>query len=246
MNAHLHLQKVTVYLDGESSQEWSHVILETMATQPVLRPPAQQARSRRTEHSILQAALKTLSDLGEEGITMNSVSERAGVSVGSIYPRFGDREGLLVAMTNEFASEFSRTIGAKLEAAPADARKTPENIISYATTVLARNFEKNSKAFGRLLLMGLSDPLIFAEGQRASIEGGGLYSAFILQARSAICRPDPEAAVEYTYRLIYAMCSHRITQGGSLESRRSLGWSRLIAELVEMNVAYLLHKPLSK
>ena len=59
----------------------------------------------------------------------------------------------------------------------------------------------------------------------------------------AIRRPDPEAATDYTYRLIYAMCSHRITQGPTLESRRSFGWDRTIAELVQVNTAYLLAPP---
>lgn len=214
-----------------------------MSTASPLHAPAQQARSRQTEHRILQAALKTLGDLGEEGITMAAVSERAGVSVGSIYRRFGSREDLLVAMTNEFATTFSQTIHDKLDAAPPNATDSPEHIIAYATTVLARNFERHSKEFGRLLLMGLADPKIFAEGQKASIVGGGAYGAFILRARHAIRRPDPDAAVDYTYRLIYAMCSHRITQGPSLESRRSLGWGRLIDELIEMNIAYLLTSP---
>ena len=78
-------------------------ILEIMNNPSSTKPPAQQERSRRTEQIILQAALKTLTDLGEDAITMNSVSERAGVSVGSIYRRFGSREELLIAMTDEFA-----------------------------------------------------------------------------------------------------------------------------------------------
>lgn len=191
----------------------------------------------------MQAALKTLTDLGEDAITMNSVSERAGVSVGSIYRRFGSREELLIAMTDEFASGFSRTLITKLAAAPREATTDPNEIIRYATTVLAKSFERNQKAYGRLVLMGVSDPLIFAAGQKASIEGGRAYTEFILQARAAIKRPDVDAAVDYTYRLIYAMCTHRATQGANLESTRAFSWKNLINELVEMNQAYLLNPP---
>lgn len=204
---------------------------------------AQQERSRRTEHQILQAALKTLTDLGEDAITMNSVSERAGVSVGSIYRRFGSREELLIAMTDEFASGFSRTIHAKFEAAPVEARTDPAEIIRYATTVLAKNFERNQKAYGRLVLMGVTDPQIFAAGQKASLEGGRDYTEFVLQARDAFKRPDVDAAVDYTYRLIYAMCTHRATQGANLESTRAFSWKNLIEQLVQMNQAYLLNPP---
>ena len=214
-----------------------------MVKESSVRPAAKQERSRQTEHLILQAALKTLTDLGEDAITMNSVSERAGVSVGSIYRRFGSREELLIAMTDEFASGFSRTLIAKLAAAPHEATTDPNEIIRYATTVLAKNFERNQKAYGRLVLMGVTDPLIFAAGQKASIEGGRAYTEFILQARSEIKRPDVDAAVDYTYRLIYAMCTHRATQGPRLESSRAFSWKNLIDELVEMNQAYLLNPP---
>ena len=237
---------MTLYPYFDNGQPPRRVSLNFVPSQRIAKPPAQQERSRRTEHSILQAALKTLSDLGEDAITMASVSDRAGVSVGSIYRRFGDREGLLVAMTNEFATEFSRTIAKKLAAAPAEVVASPEGVISYATTVLARNFKRNSKAFGRLVLMGISDPLIFAEGQRASIEGGGLYVDFVMQIGDAIARSNRKQAVEYTYRMIYAMCTHRITQGGSLELGETLSWNRLISELIETNVAYLLSKPTTR
>lgn len=226
----------------EPRQEAFSGNVENMSTPPA-PVRAQQERSRRTESLILQAALKTLTDLGEDAITMNSVSERAGVSVGSIYRRFGSREELLIAMTDEFASGFSRTLHAKFEAAPPEAHTNPVEIIRYATTVLAKNFERNQKAYGRLVIMGVTDPQIFAAGQKASVEGGRDYTTFILQARDAIKRPDVEAAVDYTYRLIYAMCTHRATQGPNLESTRAFSWKNLTEQLVQMNQAYLLNPP---
>lgn len=234
---------MTLYRVPRRGQEVQNDILEIMNNPSSTKPPAQQERSRRTEQIILQAALKTLTDLGEDAITMNSVSERAGVSVGSIYRRFGSREELLIAMTDEFASGFSHTLHSKLGAAPAEAHTDPTEIIRYATTVLAKIFERNQKAYGRLVLMGVTDPQIFAAGQRASREGGRDYTEFVLQARDAIKRPDVEAAVDYTYRLIYAMCTHRATQGPNLESSRAFSWKNLINELVEMNIAYLLNAP---
>lgn len=207
------------------------------------RPAAQQQRSRLTERRILKAALQTLGELGESGITMAAVSDRAGVSVGSIYRRFGSREELLIAMATEFAQSFLRQVQTRLASACPSGLATPEAIVEHATTSVARTFQRNSRAFSRLVLMGLTEPRIFEEGQRASIAGGEEYARFVLHARSAIRRPDPAMAVDYTYRLIYAMCTHRITQGTRLESRRSFSWDRIIAELVEVNIGYLLTPP---
>lgn len=204
------------------------------------RRPAQQQRSRLTEQRILRAAIETLGERGEAGITMDAVSERAGVSVGSIYRRFGSRDELILAMTATFAGSFLEQVQSRLGSADPAELGTPRAIVAHATTAVARTFQRNSSAFGRLILMGLSEPKIFEEGRRASIAGGEDYARFVLHARDAIRRPDPDAAVDYTYRMIYAMCSHRITQGPTLESRRSFGWDRTITELAEANVAYLL------
>lgn len=203
-------------------------------------PPAQQERSRRTEHQILQAGLALLGELGEAGITMSAVSERAGVSVGSIYRRFGSREDLLIAMTKEFAEGFHHRLQRKLSAARPEDLASPQARIRLATTAVARLFQQNAHALGRLILMGLAEPRIFREGQRASIAGGEDYIRFVLGASEHIRRPDPEAAIDYTYRMIYAVCAQRITQPANLDSRRQLGWDRLVTELVEANIAYLL------
>jgi hypothetical protein len=55
--------------------------------------------------------------------------------------------------------------------------------------------------------------------------------------------PSETTAVDYTYRLIYAMCTHRATQGANLESTRAFSWKNLIEQLVQMNQAYLLNPP---
>lgn len=203
-------------------------------------PHAQQERSRRTEGRILDAALALLDTHGVEGLTIATVSERARVSVGSVYRRFGSREQLLLSTQSAFTQRFTEQMtGELLAASPAE----PEAIIAHATTAMARTFQANARPLHTLLLLGVSDPRVFAEGQRASVEGGREYAAFVLRARDAIRRPDPDAAVDDTYRSIYAICSHRITQGGSLESRQPVGWDRVISELVEMNCAYLLSAP---
>jgi AcrR family transcriptional regulator len=207
------------------------------------RRAAQQERSRRTEQRILQASIDMLSEFGEAGITMSAVSERAGVSVGSIYRRFGSRAELLIAMSDAFAQGFSRELQQRLDSADPGDLSTPEGVIRHATVSLGRLFEQNAAPLGRLLLLGLNEPAIFAKGSQASIEGGQAWMRFVLRVADDVRRPDPEAAVDYCYRLVYAVAAHRLTQGSDMESRRPLDWDHLIAELAETNMAYLLTPP---
>jgi AcrR family transcriptional regulator len=57
----------------------------------------QQARSRRTMERLLSAALAVLEDRGLAGVTIPEIATEAGLSTGSIYRRFADKDALIKA-----------------------------------------------------------------------------------------------------------------------------------------------------
>jgi AcrR family transcriptional regulator len=57
-----------------------------------------QGRSRAVVDAILEAAAQLLEQEGEAGLNTNVVSERAGVSIGSLYRYFADKEAILLAL----------------------------------------------------------------------------------------------------------------------------------------------------
>jgi AcrR family transcriptional regulator len=65
------------------------------------KKPRRQPRQRRSEHlvrAILEAAFQILEREGIAALTTNHVAERAGVSVGSLYYYFPDKEAILDAL----------------------------------------------------------------------------------------------------------------------------------------------------
>ncbi len=54
-------------------------------------------RSRETRERILAVALEQLERGGEAAVRIDDINERSGVSIGSIYHHFGDREGVIAA-----------------------------------------------------------------------------------------------------------------------------------------------------
>lgn len=62
------------------------------------RRTPRQARSRATVDAIVLAAAQILRDQGEAAVTTARVAQRAGVSVGSLYQYFADREALLAEL----------------------------------------------------------------------------------------------------------------------------------------------------
>jgi AcrR family transcriptional regulator len=62
--------------------------------QPVVRK-AKQARSKVTVAAIVEAAARVLAEQGWAGFNTNAVAARAGVSIGSLYEYFPDKQALV-------------------------------------------------------------------------------------------------------------------------------------------------------
>ena len=60
------------------------------------RKRAAQSRSRATVAAIGEAAARILAERGLPAVTTNAVAERAGISVGSLYQYYPNREAILV------------------------------------------------------------------------------------------------------------------------------------------------------
>src|SRR4051812_48916756 len=65
--------------------------------EPLIKPPLQR-RSQESLERILHAGAELLREAGYEGFTLQEVSRRSGVSVGSIYARATSKEALILAI----------------------------------------------------------------------------------------------------------------------------------------------------
>jgi AcrR family transcriptional regulator len=63
------------------------------------RKSPRQERSRRTVERILDAATRIFHEQGYAGATTNDIADEAGVSVGSLYQYFPNKDALLFALT---------------------------------------------------------------------------------------------------------------------------------------------------
>lgn len=87
-----------------------------MLNLPSPRKMPSQARSRRMVDTILEAAGHILAERGYSGTNTNVVAERAGVSVGSVYQYFPNKDSLVVALHERHASQMYQVIDAVLSA----------------------------------------------------------------------------------------------------------------------------------
>ncbi|GAA2078321.1 TetR/AcrR family transcriptional regulator [Actinomadura alba] len=73
------------------------------------RPPAERADAAQNRRKILEAASRIVAARGVESLSMDEVAREAGVGVGTVYRRFGDRAGLLYALIDDREREFQET-----------------------------------------------------------------------------------------------------------------------------------------
>ncbi|MGB7192428.1 MAG: TetR/AcrR family transcriptional regulator [Collimonas pratensis] len=90
----------------------------TTRKRPSLKPRKipKQSRAGQTVAAILEAAARILETKGIEGLNTNSVAQRAGVSIGSLYQYFPGKDALIVALCQrERAVFFAEAEGALRE-----------------------------------------------------------------------------------------------------------------------------------
>jgi AcrR family transcriptional regulator len=69
----------------------------TRKAAPNQRRSPQQARSRAAWEAIVEAAAQIVERDGPAALTTNAVAERAGVSIGTLYQYFPDKQAILIA-----------------------------------------------------------------------------------------------------------------------------------------------------
>ncbi|MGW2291060.1 TetR/AcrR family transcriptional regulator [Streptomyces phaeochromogenes] len=65
-----------------------------------------RADAARNRARLLEVAARLVAERGPEHVTMHEVAEAAGVGKGTLFRRFGDRDGLLLALLAEAEAEF--------------------------------------------------------------------------------------------------------------------------------------------
>lgn len=69
-----------------------------------------QARSKATVNALVEATAQVLVARGYEGTTTDAIAERAGVSIGSLYQYFPNKESLVAALMRNHVDEIIGTV----------------------------------------------------------------------------------------------------------------------------------------
>jgi AcrR family transcriptional regulator len=207
-----------------------------------VRPPKQR-RSRESYERVLEAAHALLEENGFEGLTVQEVAARSGVSVGAIYERFGNKETLLRAVHARLMESMSKAGQAAGD--PAAGADGAAAAIVAVVGGIARTISENREALRAFMHLGAVDEVISARGSEASIALSKTFKGALIPYASEFRHPDPDVALDVAFRMVYSTLARQVMYGPVFESDRRLSWKRLVDELGAVCAVYLLSAPVN-
>lgn len=111
----------------------------------VVKEPTQQ-RSRNTVNTILDTCAKLLVTEGFYSITTDKIAKEAGVSIGSLYQFFGNKESIVQALVKKVLEEDKQYFSEQMRSiSPLPPRERLNALIDLALDIVAKNSELRSK-----------------------------------------------------------------------------------------------------
>ncbi|MEU3733849.1 TetR/AcrR family transcriptional regulator [Streptomyces sp. NPDC033538] len=191
-----------------------------------------QARSAATLARVLRAAEEIASSVGLEEMTMTGVAERAGVSVGTIYRRFEDKEQLITALTERMLERREEYVAEQLS----KAEPSLSGVMDTYAHALLQSFADSSNLFPELLRARVGAGV--ERGARTITEIHRLLFAAAAPYAHQIRRSDPGKALDTVARAVLGACFHNSVRPDAPTGRAAK--RQYADELGDMAMAYLL------
>jgi AcrR family transcriptional regulator len=209
-------------------------------TDASVRPPKQK-RSQESLVRVIEASTRLLEERGFEAFTVQEVSQRADVSVGAIYARFGSKENLLRAV-HRHSMEALREANEAVSALDGGPTQSAREAIVAAVRTVAGIFRGNEPLLRAFMHLGAVDEEISRRGSEVSTDLASRFEATILGHGDEIAHPKAQTAVDVAFRMAYCTFARQVMYGPTFESDRPIGWDELADEIGNACAAYLLEE----
>jgi AcrR family transcriptional regulator len=188
---------------------------------------------------ILDAAASLLTEGGWDAFRVSEVSSRAGVSVGVIYQRFGDKDGLFAAVHDAHLARFAARARDAFDPPAWPEQEDPSAFVHEVVARLGAIFEDLGKLNGVLLINSNKIPGLGEFGAEVMAGVREQVMTMIRSRSQDMTCADPEVAVATCFRIAnstfldFATFSHYPTQA------HEMSWQRLISEVAHACCLYL-------
>ncbi|MBR9791465.1 MAG: TetR/AcrR family transcriptional regulator [Gammaproteobacteria bacterium] len=206
-----------------------------------LKEPKQN-RSKASLERLLSAASELLIEKGYKDFTLQEVSKRAKVSIGSIYNRFKSKEDLirliqqraLESLEVESAMVITRIRRKQLKLR----LLVPEVIAEYGNLL-----NKYKGILRPLMEVSAVDEVVLAYGKTHAAQNIADFIQLLLECKDEISQPAPERAVDHIFKVVYAALARYLGLGIMDNVSGEGDWEELLDDLSQITLHYLLGHP---
>jgi AcrR family transcriptional regulator len=202
-----------------------------MPTQLSPRKAPRQSRSQATVNAILDATARILVERGIAAASTNAVAERAGVSVGSLYQYFPNKDALIAALHARHGDEMMAVIQRALNQAMMD--ETLEDALAGLIEAAVEAHRVDADLH-RVLEQYLGDETMEAHHAEYIDVMEGRVVAMLARHRDRISAPDLKLAA---FMMLNA--SHELIHAVVLQRPRGVSLKAATQDIVHMMKAYL-------
>jgi AcrR family transcriptional regulator len=190
----------------------------------------------------LDAAEEQIREGGVDSLTIASVLNRAGLSVGAFYTRFPDKTALLHLLQDRFHNRLEPLIHAEL-LQEADSPETLDEAVERTIGVLMKRITEELELSRAFMMNSVFDPVLRARGERVNRERREVLTRVLLKHRNEIGHPDPVLAISMAYGMYAAVLRGRIVFGQEHELYYGIDSETIFAELHRALYLYLRGEP---
>ena len=205
-------------------------------THPFARAP-QQARSAETTRRLLAAAAALLEERSFDDVSVTEVAERAGVTIGAFYARFGDKDGLLRVLESQMMEEFSSLADAQTAPQRWTGRAIEEALHEHHLSLI-RAYRTHRGIARALVLRSHSDPQLRKRIEKLNQRNLPRVAGAIAK-HCRISNPSAQRALEFSLLTVRSVCRETILFKEGWPGGKQLSDAALARELTRMIVGYL-------
>lgn len=194
------------------------------------RPVRRQARGQRRIAEILDAALALFAEVGYEAASTNRIAARAGISPGSLYQFFANKEAIAEALAARLSERMAQAHAAAFDGADVADLPLDDLFDRILDPIIAFNLANPG---AKALLTGPDAPAHLAAATRPLQEALLGRVAAVIGARvPALSRAERDRAALVAVQVVRAMT-------GAITAADEPERSALVAELKRVLAAYL-------
>ena len=209
----------------------------SLAVEDVSRKP-QQGRSKASLERMLATARELMLERGSEEFTLQEVSQRGNVSIGSIYLRFESKDNLVRAVIANALDEITSEEAIMLGKLKAQCRSLGEFVPLYVEGY-AEVLRVNAPLLRLSMQRASFDPLVAAPGKEHALRATRDGTQAMLLYKNDMVGGDCELKALSSYYIIFATLARQLSLGSTGESAHGYDWEQLKCELGRMCLAYL-------